>query len=119
EEERRKRKEVFEVICFPLVLWGCGALWLTAIRNRLRGRGALLTGEGLVMFFCLIAVLADLLAPYDYSSLSRREPLAPPNTIRFRDAQGRWHARPFIYARRLIDRATNHYEELTDHAYPL
>jgi peptide/nickel transport system permease protein len=91
----------------------------TAIRNRLRGRGALLTGAGILMFFCLIAVLADLLAPYDYSSLSRREPLAPPTTIRFRDAQGRWHARPFIYARRLIDPATQRYEEITDRAYPL
>jgi peptide/nickel transport system permease protein len=88
------------------------------IRNWLRGRGALLTGAGLVMFFCLIAVFADLLAPYDYSSLSRREPLAPPTTIRFRDAQGRWHARPFIYAR-LFDPATQRYDEITDRAYPL
>jgi peptide/nickel transport system permease protein len=91
----------------------------SAIRNWLRGRGALLTGAGLVMFFCLIAVFADLLAPYDYSSLSRREPLAPPTTIRFRDAQGRWHARPFVYARQLLDPATQRYEEITDRAYPL
>jgi peptide/nickel transport system permease protein len=89
------------------------------IRNWLRGRGALLTGASLVMFFCLIAVFADLLAPYDYSSLSRREPLAPPTTIRFRDAQGRWHARPFVYARQLLDPATQRYEEITDRAYPL
>jgi peptide/nickel transport system permease protein len=89
------------------------------IRNWLRGRGALLTGAGLVMFYCLIAVFADLLAPYDYSSLSRREPLAPPTTIRFRDAQGRWHARPFVYARQLLDPATQRYEEITDRAYPL
>jgi peptide/nickel transport system permease protein len=89
------------------------------IRNWLRGRGALLTGASLVIFFCLIAVFADLLAPYDYSSLSRREPLAPPTTIRFRDAQGRWHARPFVYARQLLDPATQRYEEITDRAYPL
>ncbi|HEY9431057.1 MAG TPA: ABC transporter permease [Blastocatellia bacterium] len=91
----------------------------SAIRNWLRGRGALLAGAGLVMFFCLIAVFADLLAPYDYSSLSRREPLAPPTTIRFRDAQGRWHARPFVYARQLLDPATQRYEEITDREYPL
>src|SRR5499426_4172869 len=119
EPQSRKRKEAFSAISFPLLLCGSVALWLTAIRNRLRGRGALLTGAGLVMFFCLIAVLADLLAPYDYSSISRREPLAPPTTIRFRDAQGRWHARPFIYARRLIDPVTQRYEEITDQAYPL
>src|SRR5215813_9399219 len=91
----------------------------SAIRNRLRGRGALLTGAGLLMFFCLIAVFADLLAPYDYASLSRREPFAPPTTIRFKDAQGQWHARPFIYARRLVDPTTQRYEEITDRAYPL
>jgi peptide/nickel transport system permease protein len=92
--------------------------WLWRLSG-LRGRGALLTGAGLVMFFCLIAVFADLLAPYDYSSLSRREPLAPPTTIHFRDAQGRWHARPFVYARQLLDPATQRYDEITDRAYPL
>src|SRR5262245_2756449 len=119
EPQSRKRKEAFSAISFPLLLCVSVSLWLTAIRNRLRGRGALLTGAGLLMFFCLIAILADLLAPYDYSSLSRREPLAPPTTIRFRDAQGRWHARPFIYARRLIDPVTQSYEEITDRVYPL
>jgi len=34
-------------------------------------------------------------------------------------AQGGWHARPFIYARRLIDPATQRYEEVTDRAYRL
>ena len=119
EPQSRKRKEAFSAISFPLLLCVSVSLWLTAIRNRLRGRGALLTGAALVMFFCLVAVFADLLAPYDYSSLSRREPLAPSTTIRFRDAQGGWHARPFIYARRLIDPATQRYEEVTDRAYRL
>jgi peptide/nickel transport system permease protein len=85
----------------------------------LRGRGALLVGASIVTFFCLLAVFADLLAPYDYSSLSRMEPFAPPTAIRFRDAQGRWRARPFIYARRLVDPVTRRYEEIMDRAYPL
>jgi peptide/nickel transport system permease protein len=91
----------------------------SAIRNRLRGRGSLLAGASVLAFFCLLALFADPLAPYDYSSLSRREPFAPPTAIRFRDAQGRWHARPFIYARRLVDPATLRYEEITDRPYPL
>ena len=119
EPQSRKRKEAFSAISFPHLLCVSVSLWLTAIRNRLRGRGALLTGAGLLMFFYLITGFADLLAPYDYSSQSPREPLAPPTTIRFRDAQGRWHARPFIYARRLIDPMTRRYEEITDRAYPL
>src|SRR5215813_7823832 len=82
-------------------------------------RGALLVGASILTFFCLIAVFADLLAPYDYSSLSRMEPFAPPTAIRLRDAQGRWHARPFIYARRMVDPLTQRYEEVIDHAYPL
>lgn len=86
---------------------------------QLRGRGALLVGAGVVIFFCLIAVFADLIAPYDYSSQSRRESLAPPATIRFRDAQGRWHARPFIYAQQLVNPLTLGYEEIRDRAYPL
>src|SRR5262245_66106286 len=92
ETQSRKRKGAFSAISFPLFLCVSVSLWLTAIRNpqsairdRLRGRGALLTGAGFLMFFCMIAVLADLLSPYDYSSLSRREPLAPPTTIRFRE----------------------------------
>lgn len=82
-------------------------------------RGTLLTGACIVTLFCLIAVFADLMAPYDYSSLSRMEPFAPPSTIRFRDAEGRWHARPFIYARRLVDPVTQRYEEIMDRDYPL
>jgi peptide/nickel transport system permease protein len=92
--------------------------WLRRL-SRLRGRGSLLAGASALTFFCIIAVFADLFAPYDYSSLSRREPFAPPTTIRFRDVRGQWHARPFIYARRLVDPATHRYEEITDRLYPL
>src|SRR5262249_20392274 len=91
----------------------------SAIRDRLRGRGALLIGAGVVTLFCLTAVFADLLAPYDYSSSSRREPFAPPTTIRFPDTQGRWHARPFLYSRRLIHPPTLRNEESSDRASPL
>src|SRR5215468_10551490 len=92
--------------------------WRRRIRQ-LRGRGSLMAGVSVVTLFGLIAVFADSLAPYDYSSLSRLEPFAPPTTIRFKDAQGQWHARPFIYARRLVDPVTERYEEITDRAYPL
>src|SRR5262245_55547904 len=87
--------------------------------GKLRGRGSLIAGVSVVTLFYLIAVFADMLSPYDYGSQSRREPSAPPTTIRFRDAQGQWHARPFIYARRLVDPTTRSYEEITDRAYPL
>src|SRR5215468_8573841 len=93
-------------------------VWRRCAR-KLRGRGALIAGVSVVTLFYLIAVFAKMLAPYDYGSLSRREPFAPPTAIRFRDANGQWHARPFIYARRLVDPTTQRYEEIPDRAYPL
>jgi peptide/nickel transport system permease protein len=66
-----------------------------------------------------VAVFADFLAPYDYRAQSRREPLAPPVSIHFRDAGGGWHLRPFIYARRLVDPLEQRYEEDGERAYPL
>jgi len=93
-------------------------VWRRCAR-KLRGRGAVIAGVSVVTLFYLIAVFAEMLAPYDYGSLSRREPFAPPTAIRFRDANGQWHARPFIYARRLVDPTTQRYEEITDRAYPL
>lgn len=92
--------------------------WRRRVR-KMRGRGALIAGVSVVTLYYLIAVFAHSLAPYDYSSQSRREPFAPPTAVRFRDAQGQWHARPFIYAQRLVDPATQRYEEITDRAYPL
>jgi peptide/nickel transport system permease protein len=79
----------------------------------------LVIGTTIVVFFYLIAIFADLLAPYDYRSQSRGEPMAPPTPLRFRDAQGRWNLRPFIYARRLVDPLERRYEEDTDRAYPI
>lgn len=90
----------------------------TAFRN-LRGRSSLIAGMLILAFFCLIAVFADLVATYDYRSQSRREPMAPPSSLRFQDAQGNWHPRPFIYARRLVDPLERRYEENTQQRYPL
>jgi len=92
--------------------------WRLGLR-KLRGRGSLIAGISVVGVFGLVFFLADWLAPYDYRSQSRPESMAPPTPIRFRDAQGQLHAWPFIYARRLVDRSTHRYEEITDRAYPL
>lgn len=57
-------------------------LWLTLI---------VLAGfHGAVLF-------AGFLAPYSYSAQDRQLPYAPPSRIHFVDAQGRFHARPFVY----------------------
>lgn len=69
--------------------------------------------------FYVVAALADFAAPYDYGSQSRDETLAPPTTIHFFDANGDFHLRPFIRARRLVDPLTRTYAETPAHNYPL
>jgi peptide/nickel transport system permease protein len=67
----------------------------------------------------LSALLAGFIAPYDYRSQDRQAIKAPPSRLHFRDAEGRFHLRPFIHPRRLIDRATGQYEEDFSRSYPL
>lgn len=93
--------------------------WPKFVAQKLRGRRALLAGSILVFVFYLIAVFADLIAPYDYKFQSRRQPMAPPSPLHFRDAQGNWHWRPFIYSLTLVDALERRYEETTQQAFPL
>ena len=88
-------------------------------RRALRRRARLFVGLIIICLFYLTAIFADLLAPYDYRAQSRGEPLAPPTTIHFRDSQGSFSLRPFIYARRLADPLERRYEELPERAFPL
>lgn len=84
-----------------------------------RRRPEFLFGFGIILLFYLAALFADFLAPYDYRSQSRRELLAPSTALHFRDAKGGWHARPFIYARRIVDPLERRYVEDTTRAYSL
>ncbi len=85
------------------------------VRRRLR----LFAGALIVACFYAVALFADFLAPYDYRAQSRREPMSPPSAIRFRDASGALHLRPFIYTRRLVDPLDGRYEEQIGRAFPL
>lgn len=85
----------------------------------IRRRKRFVAGICLVGLFYLIAIFADFLAPYDYRSQLRGEPGAPPNVIHFRDASDQWHARPFIYARRMVDPLQRLYAEDESRAFPL
>jgi peptide/nickel transport system permease protein len=87
--------------------------WRARARRRLARRWKLIAGLGIVSTFYVVAVLANFIAPYDASEQSRRQPLAPPAAIRFRDTDGRWHARPFVYRLRLADPLARTYSEDT------
>jgi peptide/nickel transport system permease protein len=84
-----------------------------------RRRRKFIIGLCIVIFFYTVAIFADFLAPYDYRSQLRGEPMSPPNEIHFRDAGDNWHARPFIYARRMVDPLERRYAEDPSRAYPL
>ncbi|MDT4895520.1 MAG: peptide/nickel transport system permease protein [Acidobacteriota bacterium] len=84
-----------------------------------RRRKKFIAGLCIVLFFYGVAIFADFLAPYDYRSQLRSEPMSPPNEIHFRDAGGDWHARPFVYARRMVDPLERLYMEDVSRAYPL
>jgi peptide/nickel transport system permease protein len=88
-------------------------------RGFVRRRKKFIAGLGIVFFFYAVAIFADFLAPYDYRSQLRSEPMSPPNAIHFRDALGNWHARPFIYARQMVDPLERLYAEDVSRAYPL
>ena len=94
-----------------------------ALRRRsaglVRRRKKFVAGLGIVLFFYGVAIFADFLAPYDYRSQLRSEPMSPPNEIHFRDAGSNWHPRPFIYARRMVDPLERIYAEDASRAYPL
>jgi peptide/nickel transport system permease protein len=85
----------------------------------IRRRKKFVAGLCIVIFFYTVAIFADFLAPYDYRSQLRNEPMSPPNEIHFRDRGDNWHARPFIYARRMVDPLERRYAEDPSRAYPL
>jgi ABC-type dipeptide/oligopeptide/nickel transport system permease subunit len=87
----------------------------TAVRRR----GRLVAGLSVVAAFYFVALFADFIAPYDPRAQSRRETRAPASVVRFRDAAGRLHLRPFVYARSLTDPLARTYGEDTSRRYPL
>ena len=79
----------------------------------------MIAGLAILFAFYFIAIFADFLAPYDYREQTRQEPSAPMSNIRFRDDQGIWHLRPFIYAQKLADARNMRYDEEVTQKYPL
>lgn len=76
-------------------------------------------GIAIVVVLYLVAMFAEFIAPYDYREQTRGEPSAPASSIRFVDAEGGFHTRPFIYARKLADARLMSYEDDVSSRYPL
>jgi peptide/nickel transport system permease protein len=95
-----------------------GKRWRALLPER-PARARLLIGAGILLTFFLFAIFADFIAPYSYRLQSRLEPAAPPTEIHFRDVEGKWHMRPFIYAQKMTDPLMRSYAEDKSIMYPL
>lgn len=58
---------------------------------------ALWPAAGVLLAVHLAVLGAEWIAPYDAGEQHRSLPLAPPTKLRFVDAEGRFHLRPFVY----------------------
>jgi peptide/nickel transport system permease protein len=81
-----------------------------------------LTGKlvlGLVVSLVLAALLSDFLSSNAPEAQNLRMFYAPPTRIRFIDAEGRIHLRPFVYGYTLNDPLSTTYRERAEQPYPV
>jgi peptide/nickel transport system permease protein len=79
---------------------------------------ARLFGACLLGAIIAAAIGASYVAPYDPTAQFRDHLLAPPMSIRLRDADGHWRA-PFIYPLRVVNRLERTFVEDRTHPVPL
>lgn len=72
------------------------SLWQLTQRRFLRNRLAVGSGIILVLFYAVI-LIAEFLAPYDYTQEGEDSILMSPQTLHFVDQGGQFHLRPFVY----------------------
>jgi len=70
-----------------------GFEWNDAVRHQFKLRGAIIMLAGLQS----LILFAGFFAPYNSTTQDRQFPFAPPTRVHFLDAQGRFHARPFVF----------------------
>ena len=67
------------------------------MRWRFLQHKAAVVGLGVLAVLYLIALLVEFIAPYATDRYNIKYILAPPQRVRFFDADGRFHLRPFVY----------------------
>lgn len=88
------------------------------LRRLSRNRAALIGGSILLVLYTMAAA-GSFLGPYDPAAVDTDLPDHPPTTIRFRDASGGFHLRPFIYRTELTNVLRREYVEDESARYPL
>jgi peptide/nickel transport system permease protein len=84
-----------------------------------RVRPRLAVAAALVGVPHLVVAMAPWLAPYDHRAQDRSLPYAPPTRIRFVDADGRFHLRPFVHPWVERTDSPGTYHEDRSRVYPL
>lgn len=64
----------------------------------MRSRWKLRISVAVLVAIHAVVLFAGFVAPYSPGTQDREAPFAPPMGVHLRDAQGHWHARPFVYA---------------------
>jgi peptide/nickel transport system permease protein len=88
---------------------------------RFRKHKMALLSVGILAVFYLVGIFCEFVAPYDPEQYFVKYKLAPPSTIRIRDAEGNSHP-PFVYAtirERDPETYRNIYTEDTETRYPV
>jgi len=78
-----------------------------------------MTGGVILVLFYGMALFADFIAPYGMETQERSLFYCPPTKIRFRDASGGFHLRPFVYRKVLADRVWRTYKDDTSEIHPI
>ena len=76
-----------------------------------------LAGGAVIVLLYSMSLLAPFFAPYAESDIDRQRFFHPPTPLHLRDADGRWHAWPFVYGSRAGMDQT--YEPVTTERYAL
>ena len=91
--------------------------WLRFRQHRLA-----MIGGGILVFLYLLAIFCEFISPYTPEQRNVRAINAPPMSVRFFDAQGTFHIRPFVYAYDLSinpDTWMREYQEVFNTRYEL
>jgi peptide/nickel transport system permease protein len=89
---------------------------------RFRKHKLALVAIAIIVLFYFVGLFCEFIAPYHPESYGPKSMSKPPDIIHFRDLQGHFHLRPFIYGtRRARDPVTLHewYILETDRVYPI
>lgn len=90
--------------------------------RRFKRSKASIIGALLVLGLTILAAFAEFFSPYPLDAIELQNTFVAPTRVRFIDAQGRFHLRPFVYAQELtIDPKTFEptWTENTEKMYPV